>query len=913
MNRLTMKVLQVIVVFAVALAFYLLTAAFVPYPGVSTDYLTAVCFPGSGGSLGAYMLDEWVVYHLIRLAGPGSMVEWTTVLSACCGALLVALLFLAVKSGVRLSCLDITGLREHELVREELDVIFISRLAGLGAAAIALVSLPIWAVGTRILPGALTACVGMAFLSLAIGLRRLCAEDVLNGVWPTVSRQVMMGAVFGLAVFVGTLSPTMLPVSLAGIVLGGWVLVLPQIEGRLSYFPWMIGGIMLGILGSIGVSAAWHGCYSGPSTLSPVLVWAQGLKGIAVTLMAMLLNFEGVAPLVFFAAAIALFIGCFPRAFSRFASPIIGQLAILALVVLCFIQWPVDFWALLSEPTPLSVLGMTMTLLIFALMVGSWAKNWLDVHPTWKLAKAHMVISTLAALFFGGITVYQGAQNVLAGAGLSARQALSPISEMMCDVLPDNCRVWFAPPKNASVFLVHRYAEGSPVLPVVDIDKTYKQIVLKGKSFTACTLEDEVLAELERWGGAPLVQYLRHSAWGEEVISGSPASKHAPQVEAIAMQVAETPFGRTPVGKRFVETLSRQAAIAYAEQAMHSDDATAETLLRKAQLLDPENLGVRLSIGALAETGYSISAGDSVAAKTVVEENAWLRNPTLRETAKFEQQYGPVRSELFRAATRLRKFLVNPEANLDAIKAAYLKNPEALSDRERMIALLTLSEDEVLACFENREPSQLELECYFCFHLRTEKSMASYKRYAAYLADNDALGVLYHARGNLASDRLHEKAYAFFARDGFFPYAYIYVLGLLKDEDYATTEKFVSGFSFREALAERPCLMEDLRVRLVDQVWKKNQDEAIRMARAWLHTDPKQPRIWKRLLTYVTALQPDISLHREDVRNCLLQYPSHAVASALFAEELKKSHGEAAAARWTESARHAQAETDLGL
>lgn len=909
MNQFTVKVLQVILVFAIALAFYLLTAAFVPYPGVSTDYLTAACFPMSGGSLGAYKLDEWVVYHVIQLAGPSNLVTWTTIFSACCGALVVSLLFLAVKSGVRLSCLDLTGIRDHELARAEQDIVFISRIAGIGTAVVALVALPIWVMGTRILPGILTACVGMAMLSLAIGLRRFCAEDVQNGAWPTVGRQVMMGAVFGLAVFLGTLSPTMIPVALAGILFGGWVLVLPQIEGRLSYFPWIAGGLVLGILASIGVSAAWNSCYGEPSTLSPILLWAQGLKGIAVTLVAMVMTFEGVAPLVFFVATVALFIGTFPRAFTHFGTPIVGQISILALLVLCFARWPGDFWVLLSEPTPLAILGMVMMLLILGLLLASWARNWLDVHTSWKLSKAYLAVAVTGAIGFGFVALCQACQNASAGAGLSARRALSPIREMMSNILPEDCRVWIAPPKNASIFLIHRYASGNPVLPIKDIGKTTELIVLKGKSFADCCLTDEVLAELATVGGAPLVQYLRFSDWGEEILFGSPASKHAAQVESIAALVADMPFGKTPVGKQFIQALGRQAAMSYAAQALQCDDVAAEPLLRKAQLLDPENLGVRLSIGALEIPGRPVTRKDRLAATLVLEENAWLRAPTLRQTESFEALYGPVRTKTFHAATRLRKFLETPESNLESIKVAYLKDPEAISERERVLALLTLTEDEILASFEKREPSFAELESYLCFHLRTEKAMACYKKYLSLLGNNDAMGVLYHNRGTRASDRLHEKAYAFFARDGHFPYAYLYVLGLLEEGDTATAEKFVSGFSFRESLAERPCLMEELRVRVLEAIWAKDQAAAIACARAWLHTDKKQPRIWTRLLRYLSVAQPDQLLL--DVRNCLVHYPSHAKASAALADHLTLRYGETAAARWTQSVQRARAEVDL--
>lgn len=909
MTKLPIKLLQVVLVFCAALTVYLLTAAFVPYPGISTDYLASLCFPGAGSGLGTYMLDEWIAYCAVHAGSPDGVIFRTTLLSAACGALLISLLFLAVKSGVRLSCLDLTGIRNHELARAERDIVFIMRVAGTGAVLAGLAALPIWAMSTRLLPGAVTTCVGMAFLSLAIGLRRLCAEDVLDGALPTLGRKAMMGAVFGLAVFIGTLSPMMLPVAIVGILFGGWVLILPRIEGRLSYFPWIFGGSALGIAASIGVSAAWHAVFDPQTALSPALVWARDLAGAASLLTGMVLHFEGAAPLVLFAAATALFFGTFPRAFLRFGTPVIGQIGILALVVLSIVQWPEDFWALLSEPSPLTVLGMVFVTMLFALLVGSWAKSWLDVHLRWQISRAYGTVICAAVLLYGSAALLQVWVNAADGAGISARQALTPIREMMSQLLPDGCTVWIDPPQNASLFLVHRYADGNPVCPIRNIDQQFARLQLKGKPSAACCAEDPVLAELAAVGGAPLMQYLRFSDWGKEVLCGSPAATHAAQVEAVASRVAVTSFGRTVVGKRFVRALSRRAAVAYAAQAFNCPDAEAEPLLRRAKTLDPENLGVLLSLGALAESGRPADRTDTLAAIDTVEKNPWLRAPTVAQAEAFELRYGPVRSETFRAAKRLRKFLENPEDNVAAVVEAYRTAPERLSGREQLIALLNLTEPEILAGFEGRDPSRAEIEAYLCFHLRTERAQEYYKRCELLLKDNDALSVLYRNRGRLSSDRLHEKAYAFFSRDGYFPYAYVYLVGLLQTDDLTEAIRFVSGFSFREALAEQPCLAEDLRIRVLNFTGKTNLPQAMTLARDWLHKEPLQPRIWSFLLAH--SAEQGSEACRADVRACLRHYPLHPAASDAFAADLRTRHGEEAARRWLRSAADARAEIDL--
>lgn len=906
MVKVSSKLFQVILVFAVAAGVYLLTAAFVPYPGLSTDYLAALCFPGAADMLGAYKLDEWVLCHLIQIAGPDRMFVWCTCFSALCGALMITLLFLTAQSAVRLFCIDYTGIRSYERARAERDMHFIAHISGIGTVAIALTALPLWAMSTRLLPGTLTACAGMAFLALAVELRCRCAEDVRDSLLPSVAHRAMMGILFGGALFFATLSPTMLPVAIVGILFGGWVLILPRIDGRLSYFPWILGGLAAGLLFSGIVSTAWHALFNAETTLSPFILWAQGVMGAVPAIMGMVLNFDGAAPLVFFAAAAALFFGTFPRAFLYFGTPLIGQIGIVALFALSIARWPAEFWVLLSEPTPVAVLGMAFAVLLFALLVGAWAKHLLDSLPRWSASRAHFAAMTVALCFFGCLMLLLGGRNMQDGSGISARRALGPIRETMNRLLPEACTVWIDPPQNASLFLVQRYADGRPVCPVRKVERMFERLQLKGKPFADCCAEDPVLAELAALGGDPLLQYLRFSDWGAEVVTGSLAVTRAAQVEAIAARVAATDFGETVVGERLVRTLSRRAAATYAAQALRMPDAQAAELLQRAKTLDPENPGILLSLGALTETGYPVSQADALLALKTVEENPWLRAPTLAQAHAFEQQYGPVRSEVFRAAKRLRDFLENPEENVAAIAEAYRAAPDRLSDRERVIALLSLGEEEILSGFEGREPSRTEIEAYLCFYLRTERAMACYKRYEALLKENDALSVLYRNRGRIAADRLHEKAYAFFARDGYFPYAYVYLLGLLRSDDPTEAAAFVSGFSFRDHLRERPCLAEELRVRVLKRIEASDPSRAVTLARDWLQKEPLQPRLWTFLLNRDSALEPE--LLAADVRAALRHYPLHPLASTAFAAELTRLHGPDAAARWTQSVVRARAE-----
>ena len=230
-------------VFAGRLAYFLLSGAWVPYPGASADFLAAICFPGQ---LEGDVLEPlgtaltWLAHTLGGWAG-------VTLLSAALGAWTVTMLFVAAVNGVRHACADFDELRDDERPRAWLDGAATALLAGFGVVAAAVTSLPLWALGTRPLPAAAAVAVGATAIALAMSLRRRCAEDYAEGLPPSLRRRCAMGALFALAAFLFADSPAALPVSVAAVVLGGGILVRMGVEGRLSSLPWVVLGLAAGV------------------------------------------------------------------------------------------------------------------------------------------------------------------------------------------------------------------------------------------------------------------------------------------------------------------------------------------------------------------------------------------------------------------------------------------------------------------------------------------------------------------------------------------------------------------------------------------------------------------------------------------------------------------------------------------
>ncbi len=166
-----MCVLWTAAVFVAAFVFYALTASFVPIPGVSAEFASSLCFPARIPAVMQYPLDAVLGRIVASVAGPERMGAALSLFAALLGALTVTGLFRATVAGVRFSCLDLTGIRKEELPRVRSDISATAIFAGVGTAVIGAVALPVWALGTRPLPGALSAVLGVALLTFALGCR----------------------------------------------------------------------------------------------------------------------------------------------------------------------------------------------------------------------------------------------------------------------------------------------------------------------------------------------------------------------------------------------------------------------------------------------------------------------------------------------------------------------------------------------------------------------------------------------------------------------------------------------------------------------------------------------------------------------------------------------------------------------
>ena len=369
-------------VFVGSLAFFLLTGAWVPCPGASADFLAAICFPGQLEGSAWEPLGTALTWLARLLGGKAGIAA----LTAALGAWAATMLFVAAVEGVRHACVDFGELAEGARPRAWRDSAATALLAGFGTVAVALTTLPLWALGTRPLPAAATVAVGATAIALAMTLRRRCAEDFEAGLPPSARRCCAMGLLFAFAAFLFADNPAALPISLAAILLGGGVLVRMGVEGRLSYLPWIVLGLIAGTLASVAAVALWCMALGLETPDNLFLFWGARLGQLTPgALMGLAMNFEGAAPLALFALALALLLGCFPRAYFRFGSPLIGQVAILALAGCCLARWPKALWETMDEPTPLAALGVALVALNVGLLVGSWIRNWLDAHVQRRL------------------------------------------------------------------------------------------------------------------------------------------------------------------------------------------------------------------------------------------------------------------------------------------------------------------------------------------------------------------------------------------------------------------------------------------------------------------------------------------------------------------------------------------------
>ena len=883
-------------VFVGSLAFFLLTGAWVPCPGASADFLAAICFPGQLEGSAWEPLGTALTWLARLLGGKAGIAA----LTAALGAWAATMLFVAAVEGVRHACVDFGELAEGARPRAWRDSAATALLAGFGTVAVALTTLPLWALGTRPLPAAATVAVGATAIALAMTLRRRCAEDFEAGLPPSARRCCAMGLLFAFAAFLFADNPAALPISLAAILLGGGVLVRMGVEGRLSYLPWIVLGLIAGTLASVAAVALWCMALGLETPDNLFLFWGARLGQLTPgALMGLAMNFEGAAPLALFALALALLLGCFPRAYFRFGSPLIGQVAILALAGCCLARWPEALWQTMDEPTPLAALGVALVALNVGLLVGSWIRNWLDAHVHWGLAPAHLVANVGALMLLGGLACAQLVLNFADGAGLPARRALRDAWAPLEAHLPLTLTAWFDPePGLAPVFLA-RLTQGTPLLPVTDVAAAEPMLRVDGKPLAEARAADPALDTAAALGPAALRRWLL-AAESDAFRAGPLPPEAAEAAEAVAAHIAATRYGRTPAGRRTARGLRALAARLLAIQALSEPGAEAASLLRHAITLDPENNGLRLGLGALDGTpGADVSKEERWAAIAVAEARPWLRHPTAAQAQAFERAFGPVRTDAFASARRLAALQTDARAaTLRAILTQYRKDPGPQSEQERLIALSLLGKDEAAALLNARKaPSEAELELFLCAWPWTPEANALYAKHADRLAKNACLSMLYTNRLRDVRQRQAEQVGAYFMRDGRYAYALFHLNHLLAAGDLNEALGFVGGFTAERAFAEAPFLLEGLRLRALACLADDAPDAALRQAHDWLIANPAQPDLWGFLL----GLTRDPEALDAAVRDCLALFPGHPLALRLRARALRPVLGEEGARRWRET------------
>lgn len=896
-------------VLVVAFLFYAATSAFMPYPGLSSEYFTALCFPSHAETLLTSPIDTVLFSALLQSIAPEHINLVFSLLYAGIGALIVTCLFRCAIATTRISTIDLTGIREYELDRTLFTISHISFETGLGAALLALPMLPIWATATRPYPQAFLAFLAVAALTCAMEFRwRIYFRHHL-GLPPRLPHGILIGATYALSCFILFTVPQLAPVGLFALLLASGCFINPEMRGRGTYLLFAGGGIMLGFMSSIGaVSAAAHLRNLSQAPLpGAVLIWGQSIATQLAGLISTYTSFEALAPLVIFLLAAALYMGCFPYAYLKFGTPVIGQLVCIALCVLAFIQWPDTIWQLLEEPSAMAIAGgFTITLCISSIF-GSWLHAFYANKLTWSQWRIRMTALVSLFVIVGTFSIALALKNAPVASGLPLRQAMLAIAPQLDSLLPEDAQLWLTTERDSLGIIARRYIKGHPVHPQSENLANLTSETLKTHpTFKRLLGEDPLIHRLAAVGAEPLRQYLLSADEDLGIIRALPPQETAFTAAQIADTLTATAFGQTPIGQRSITWMKALAAREHAACAINAEPEAAATHLRLARSLDPENPGIPLSLAALASQGVSITQDERNAARDVVEATPALRAPNETEALLFEYRYGPVCAPGFCSASRLRRFhLGNAAMTLQEILQLYRTAPDQLSSTEKLVAVLHLPADEVAQLLADRAPDHGDMELFFCLYPNHPATESLHQKHHYYFSQNDALNALFREKNTRLRERIPDKMQSFFLRDGTFAYALYYVNALLKAHDLDTAVQFVGGFNVRERLRKTPVLMEELRYRVLEQLLQQDPVRARSVCEAWLLSDSRQYRLWKLLLS---DQMPPSADPVAEIETCLRTYPLHPSATARYAEYLEKELGIEIATRYREAVKKSTAE-----
>lgn len=870
-------------IFAAAWAFYYLTGAAVPYPGVSSDYLAGILFPGQWPLVEKFPLDD-VLWRMLAIWVPHE--HFMAVARGVCatiGALAIASVLRSAISGVRLSTSEVLTFHRREQALAFADIHAVSYLVGVGASLMALMMLPLWALATRPIPGALSMVLTIMLFGMSLSVRWRSMLAFYQHEPQTFQARMRMATVFFLATYLCTTAIILTPVIFLCLLEACRIFFKRDATGRLTYLPWLLLGILLGLLCSVITVNAWNAYFVIDQAHLPGAVqqWIDWLVTTGKVPMVFFRTFPGLSALTLVLCAAFLHMGCFPGAYRHFGFPLVGQISILALMVCALVMWPPELWETMSEPTPLMTLGWILLTLSFGLLVGSWIKVWLDAHAEMRRYLAYPLAGLVLLVISGAFAWGQYARHGLEGAANPATKASVTQGWITEELRPTKETLWLKADPMLAEFFVTCWINGVPVVP---IQETATALPLL-PNLADTIAQDPTLALVYETGNAHLEAYLHQRPDLVTMESGTfPVAARA-DLERTRLRLEQSPFANTPLGKRVVQNLRFEITKLDAAIACTQTPDEAVVTLRNARALAPENDGILLSLEAL-----KVLYGEEARQALLIRENsAWMRAPTWEQLADFEDEFGPVRAPMFYSGWRFAQFLnVFQAAAYPALTEAYLRAPADFADFEREVALLALPQEEALIAVQRDDVTVDELTLVLCLYPTDPRCTEIFEKHRAKLTSRNGLMLLYNKHSYLSDQQITERVRSFFSRDGHFPYALYALQAYLRQGRMEDALDFVQNLVVENQLRTKPWLMENLRLHVIRQLAAQDPARAEELLRKWLEFSPLQPFLWSELLALPSATW-------EDVIACLEHYPLHLSAIQKVQQRLAETVSEAAA------------------
>lgn len=905
----------------VAFVIFYITSATTAIPGTSAQFLTSVLHPGVFEYLPQYPLDAVLYHHTTHIFPCENILLGVRIVAALIGSLIVLLILRSLQTVITMAVCDTIENTDEEREQVCVDRTLVKRLSTCVFAPLAMVGFPLWVMATRPMDGHATVLLVTLLFWLSLVLRGSYTVALERNEQLSIKENSLITIIFFLLTFILMLSPTLLIILLLPLGLTGRVFFLVYFEHRSTQLMWAAMGLVMGAFFALMFYAlAWIPLFYPTNEAHWGLLWATYFQSSLKSLPTVIHSFETIASWVFYLLNVALFLGTFPRAFYKVFTPLFGQFCILASWGFVFLGWPSSFWMSMIEPDPIATSGMILLILNTSLVVASWARNWLDANAFCPIRKKYIkafLMCAIPALFFFIASIYFFTNDA------SCHLANTALNNAWANVhlrLTDKEQLWLNPTEGCESLLLERCLAKRPLTPLTNPTQHLQQINLDGKPWEVVANEDVLLKELATIGDAPLTIYLEHSQWGNEVFIGDPYYNHHENMIAIAKFLTTTPFAKTTLGQRTVRDCYRTAAIQLANAAVDMPPIEALNALRTAYQYDPTNKGIILSIASFANEGYMVSNEETNRATTVYNELPHLEKPSFLERAKFEKQYGLVRTPAFDTARRLAHFNagITTNACLQNLIKLYTETPQVLSLDERLYAMLHMDEPEafkvLLREIRASDASSLaieeemyfrELECFLLRYIHTPNALTLYKENQQRFNNlrTSYVPKLYEVSADsLSFSILSEKIVSFYHRDQHLAYALYYVNYLLAKDRLNEATDFLTSFDVHESLIKRPLFNQYLSRLLVEAWTPKNPEMAQKLLASWLFSNPEQPVLWTLYLQRIT----DTELLKKSIRECLRYYPMHPLATRLFADECRIRYGEDVAQRYLNSIQQAQ-------